>query len=134
MKKFLSFSILGLLILLNACVALNKQEIEQKENQIDYEFEQIPIMPSASFSFENRSGKSNNVLVNQKFVTNATFEEIYTFYDTELQNLGWEFIEQKPMLIWGKDYGGKCVFYTKDDLNLMLDYVGNAPDYTIDYA
>lgn len=114
--------------------SLNPAEVKAKEAQIAHEFEQIPIMPASIFFSESGIARSDRIHKGKSFVIQATFEEIYHFYDVELQKLGWKFIEQKPLLLWGKDYGSECVSYTKEDLELSLTYMGDAPNYTIDYS
>lgn len=131
---FIQFLCICVILFAVLTVFFSLSHTKRIANQISDEAQQIPTMPSSSLSFEYNSSKSHHILKSQTFISDKTVEEVYQFYDAELKKLGWEFIEEKPLLIWGQDYGSKCVFYVKDGLSLEISYMGNAPDYSGDYG
>jgi hypothetical protein len=47
---------------------------------------------------------------------------IQEFYRRELESKGWYLIGDRPVLEWGKDYGGRKQTYCKGELAAALQY------------
>ena len=99
------------------------------------EFDMIEIMPNAIAIKERRVGvNDNHVFIGNIYDIDATYLEILEHYDRCLQNNGWEFIREENIYDWFSYYGGKTVYYKKDEYVATVHYSGDVERYGWTYS
>jgi hypothetical protein len=104
---------------------INGRHGEEHHRQLMREFSAITPLPNASVvaSIDNFSPwNSHKGLYGATYRTNVPYSEIQEFYRGELESKGWYLIEDRPLLEWGKDYGGREQTYCKGELAAALEY------------
>ncbi len=76
--------------------------------------------------------KKNLVHIGRDFESDASYEEIKSYYSNELISEGWDFVSEESEKDWGKDYGVKDLNFKKDEMKLALTYV--PPDQKENYG
>jgi len=92
------------------------------------------LLPDAKTINFNKSHKPRQALVGSKYSTNLNYAEIRKYYDKELENHGWHFINEKAVRDWGRDFGGKIAHYRKGNYTASLQYAGNPKEYGWAYS
>jgi len=103
-------------------------------SKLEKEFSYIQALPDAKTINLNKSHKPRQALVGSKYSTNLDYAEIRKYYDKELENQGWHFINEKAVRDWGRDFGGKIAHYRKGDYTASLQYAGNPKEYRWAYS
>lgn len=95
---------------------------------LENEFTQIAPLPNASQVRYESSHKINLGSVSADYGTQESYVQIRTHYDKELKKNGWTFVGARPVTIWGRDYGGKMLYYCKDHNAASLQYAGGSEE------
>ncbi|MGE5473969.1 MAG: hypothetical protein ACM3UU_07080 [Ignavibacteriales bacterium] len=104
------------------------------EKELESEFFSIQPMPGAELFKKSHSHKTNQALVSASYITNKSFDEILAFYDDELIRNGWGYAGEEGLREWGKDLGGKAVYYQKNGYTASIQYAGEKANYSWTYA
>ncbi len=67
--------------------------------------------------------KSNLVFIGGHFKLDTSYEEIKNYYMAELQNEGWNFVNEDSPKEMGIDKGYKTLDFQKDEMELELFYI-----------
>ena len=89
------------------------------------EFSAITPLPNASVAApidDFSAWNSHKGLFGATYRTSLPYSIIQEFYRHELESKGWYLIEDRPVLEWGKDYGGRQQTYCKGELAAALEY------------
>ena len=97
--------------------------------RLEKEFNQIQALPQAKTIKVNRSHKPRQALVGGTYSTTLDFGEIRKYYDKELEEHGWHFINEEAVRDWGRDFGGRIAHYRKSDYTASLQYAGDPKEY-----
>ena len=98
---------------------------EEVKGQLERNFESI-------LRFEGAVAIQRNSLVKTKaqghvsetYKTSSDYEIIKKHYDAELLKQGWSFARERKVIYDGVDYGGKHVFYCKNNMTANLQHAG----------
>ena len=73
-----------------------------------------------------------------EYRSRLSFEDLLNFYSGPLQDRGWHEMNETSVLDWGRDQGGKQVYFCKNNLKLTLFYFGkesSSPErYTLEIS
>lgn len=103
-------------------------------NRLQTEFDTItPPTGALLFDHETQS-KAGSALVESSYSYANDYDSIHSYYDSVLDDHGWQYRSETPVRIWGVDYGGRERVYCKADMTVSLYYRGSDPDSKSDYT
>jgi hypothetical protein len=100
----------------------------------DQEFKSIQPLPQAIACDYHASHKTQQSLVGSSYSTKLSFPEIRAYYNAELSRRGWLFQRERTLHDWGRDFGGKSVYYCKGSYTASLEYAGENAGSGWNYA
>lgn len=109
------------LILFKMYYDLNNDKVKNAQKKLFVEYKYINIFPGSILIGQNSFRKSNSTIITKKYTINRDKAEISAYYDNELKNHQWEFYKEKKVLDWGRDLGGKEIYYKKNDRYLIIE-------------
>jgi hypothetical protein len=118
----------SLFILVRHNQLVNSAKADESLKTLEKEFSMIAPIPSASRLRYESSHKISLGSVGADYTTNKSYAQIRAHYDNELKKNGWEFVQERRVKIWWRDYGGKEAFYCKDHYTATLQYAGDWED------
>jgi hypothetical protein len=101
------------------------QRAVEIQKQLEAEFVALVPMPGASQVRYTSMNKARQGEVGADYKTSKSYTDIRTYYDSQLKHNGWSFIKEKPVKVWGRDYGGKQAFYCKANYTATLQFAGS---------
>jgi hypothetical protein len=104
------------------------------QDELINEFNTIKPLPNSISSQYKATHKTTNALVSANYSTNLSYEEIRRYYDSELTSQGWQFKAERPVLDWGRDFGGKTIDYCKGSYEAEIQYFGEDKSYGGNYS
>ncbi len=100
-----------------------------KKAELLSEYELLQPLPGATFLKLSSNNKDRQALVSASYSSEKTYVEIRTFYIEEAKKKGWIFLNEKKEYDWGKDLGGKAMYFRKGENILAIQYAGEKADY-----
>jgi len=94
------------------------------EEQLGREFNLIRPFPRAVAIDSEKSSKDAQALVRTRYSTDATYEEIQAYYNTEFTSHGWRYTSERRLTNWGRDLGQRTSRYCRDQWSAELEYLG----------
>lgn len=104
----------------------SREYVIQKELRV--ELNKIAPLPGATVVGTLDSNKFNHAFVDDRYNSTLTLTQIQQYYNEQFVKNGWQFYKDKPVTIWGKDYGAKEFIYKKGDYKAFLEYTAPYPD------
>jgi hypothetical protein len=102
---------------------INGEQIKGSYIIIEKNFENIMNIPTAELIETSNIKKSNVVLIEGDFKSDATYEDIKSYYLDELKAEGWEYVSESTPTDWGKDKGLKALDFKKDEMEMEIFYI-----------
>lgn len=115
----------------------SKEVSSEKLKQVEKLANEIPKFPDFQEVGSNLLPKTDTILISKYFVSKAPYEEVGNFYVRLLTDLGWRVVEERPLSVWGTDYGGKELTFIKGELLISIQYEGvrkTGRNYAIAYV
>jgi hypothetical protein len=104
-------------------------------SDLEHEMQAIAPLPDATLiTTTNHFPLSSEANIGRLYFTRLTYEQIRTHYDKELTARNWKFRGEESMTEWGKDLGGKYVFYCKGDYKASIQFAGEHSEVTWTFA
>jgi len=88
------------------------------------EFKLITPMPHAISQNYQSIYKDQHALVEGDYLSTASYQQIRQYYIDELAQHGWQFKQESELRDWGRDLGGKEIFFCKGDYTATVVYSG----------
>ena len=110
---------------------------DEKLREVQQLVTDIPGFPDFKEVGSNTMADNSSILISKYYVSKAPYEDVKNFYFQFLTSHGWRIAEEKPLSIWGRDYGGKKLTFIKGELLLSIQYEGSnnvGRNYAFGYA
>lgn len=128
--------VIGILAIAGVFFYLDDSSTEaiNAETKLEREFRSIKPLPNTNPFDYLSTHKMHHALVTEKYITNTSFNDISSHYQNELVNHGWKFVKEEPVYDWNRDFGGKILYFRKDDFTAALQFEGDKSDFGYTYA
>lgn len=107
---------------------------KQAMAELEIEFQTITPLPNVKTVRYNASYKTSQAFVEATYSTNVNSDDIFSYYDEQLIQHGWQYYKTSRLTDWGTDLGGKSAEYCKGDYVASIQYAGNKANYGWTYA
>ena len=94
------------------------------QKDLEKEFKLIMPMPHAISQNYQSIYKDQHALVEGDYLSTASYQQIRQYYIDELAQHGWQFKQESALRDWGRDLGGKEIFFCKGDYTATVVYSG----------
>lgn len=96
----------------------------------------LPVPGSFTLVSERTISKLSHAVSTRSYACPSPYSEIRAFYVSELEQRGWRLRGEKEVREWGEYYGGSLLVFTRDELELSVQFSGrrgrpNGWDYAI---
>lgn len=128
-------SLLINVILLTGCGLTDyfgRAEVALKE--IETQMAQLPPYPDSTRIRSFRHLDLAESSLGFEYVSDASREQVYEHYESELTDRGWTKIQEGKFYDWGEDVGNYCYLFQNDDFHLYLLFYGDREMYGRDYS
>jgi hypothetical protein len=98
------------------------------------EFNSLPLPPLTQLTTLDVSPKRGRVLLIGTYKSSRRYEDLKSFYGSELESRGWRNAREEKVTDWGRDFGGRQVHFCRGPYEAVLQYAGERSHYDYDYA
>lgn len=85
---------------------------------------EVPNYPDFSPVGSNSIITTDSIMISNYYVSKSSYEDVREFYLDRLSQKGWSLAEEKPLSVWGKDYGARQLVFLKGDFMIAIQYEG----------
>ena len=127
-KSVRRLAAVSLAVLLACCLSCSAGRFRTRNNPRLKEVKQI-VLEVPNYSNFNQVGNNeivtaDSVMITNYYVSKASYEDVREFYLDRLSQKGWTLAEEKPLLVWGTDYGVKKLVFLKGEFMIAIQYEG----------
>jgi hypothetical protein len=134
--KTVGFFVLFLGMFALFAVLSNSKQADKYLVEVQKEFAAITPPPGAISHGTNSGTKMGQAAIGAKYDSDLPMAKIISAYDSQLKSHGWVQASNQPSTDWGRDTGGRVLYYRKGGFWAILESTGNGPleDYTYDFT
>jgi hypothetical protein len=107
---------------------------QSKLGEIKAIWETLPLYPGIVEVNHSASSGFGRAFMSKSFRSEASYNDIKSFYSEYLIRAGWQLVGERPLKDWNKDLGGQLLEFRKGEFYLSIQYAGKKADYGWDYA
>lgn len=97
-------------------------------------YKTIPLYPGSVEVDRSSASKDRVVRVGKSYKSDANYDALKRHYAEKLKQLGWQFVEEKPVDDWGKDLGGREINFRSGEYYMVMQYAGAKANYGWNYT
>ncbi len=126
-RRAFSTAVLGLVIVssLLACKQFSPNKNDVKLKEVEGLWASFPVYPGFQESGGSTYSKSMLAAVNKYYKSDAGYDEVKTFYATQLGSAGWQQTKERNMKDWSRDLGGRELTFGKGEYSVVIEYWGD---------
>ena len=94
---------------------------DEKLREVQQLVTDIPGFPDFKEVGSNTMADNSSILISKYYVSKAPYEDVKNFYFQFLTSHGWRIAEEKPLSVWGRDYGGKKLTFIKENFSFQFN-------------
>jgi hypothetical protein len=113
---------------------LNAPRAAEAEERLSAELSALNPPPGAVLIRRHASRKPKQALAGESYQSSLNYDQLSEYYDREMARGGWQFVEERPVRDWGRDFGGAAKRYEKGGFTAELVYPGENSDAGYTYG
>jgi len=103
--------------------------------EVERLYSALPIYPGFLAIGGSSYSKSMLVSVSKSYRSEASYDDVKSFYSIRLSSEGWQITEERNLKDWSRDYGGRELTFSKAEYSVVIEYRGDkAVDPDWNYA
>ncbi len=122
--RAISFGIAGALLLAIFWPVLHPPDATLHHAVLQRQFKSLRPPSEAKLVYIDEKPKLGRVFIGGYYTTDLSFDQLQHLYLPQLQRDGWRQLEESPLLISGRDFGGRQITFCKSDYRTNLQYAG----------
>lgn len=123
------FAVLGL-----CCSACGPNSDGSKLRELENLQQSIPVFQSFVETSVHKTSKANLAGITTTYKSDAAYDDVKQFYLTALPQQDWEYMGERAIRNWGKDFGGRTLGFRRGEYTISIFYSGDDPEFSSHYA
>ena len=116
------------------CTGCGPNSDDSKLREVERLEGTIPVLPSLVEIRQDRTSKGIVASISKYYTSEVRYNEVKRFYGNELRKHGWEYVGEKQLKEWGKDFGGCEIKFSNKEYYFSIQYAGEKAPYDWNYV
>jgi hypothetical protein len=108
------------LVLLSNCKRYSPNRDDVKLKEVERLYNVLPIYPGLQAVAGSSYSKSMLASVSKSYKSEASYEDVKSFYSARLIPEGWQLTEERNLKDWSRDYGGRELTFGKGEYSVVI--------------
>jgi hypothetical protein len=122
--RAISFAIAGALLLAIFWPVLHPPNTTLHQAVLQRQFKAMKAPADAKVIYVDEKPKRGRVFIGGYYTSGLSFEQLQHYYLPQLQRNGWHKIAESPLLVSGRDFGGRELTLCKGEYRSTVEYAG----------